>query len=163
MDSYQLQQIQHAAIIASQHKNSLTSLHHHHHFSNHHNQHTPQVRNLHQPSHTSSSSSTSSHSHSRPIVERGASWSYNETRILLFLWGTDTVQRQLNQTKRTKHVWNQIAEAIQRQGFDRTAGESSSFLSFRLSWATCTFFAFSSFLSSSFNSLSKFSSFTRLQ
>lgn len=124
MNSYQLQQIRTAAIIASQHKNAFTSLHHHHHFSNEHsNQHT-QVQNLHQPSHASSSSSTSSNSHSRPIVERGASWSYEETRILLSLWGRDMVQRQLNNTKRTKDVWVKIANAIRRRGFERTPGES---------------------------------------
>ena len=38
----------------------------------------------------------------KPVIERGASWSYNETRILLSLWGQDMVQRQLTNSKRTR-------------------------------------------------------------
>jgi len=59
----------------------------------------------------------------RPVIERGASWSYNETRILLSLWGQDMVQRQLTNSKRTRHVWEKIAERIREHGFERTAGE----------------------------------------
>ena len=66
--------------------------------------------------------SSSQHS-SRPIIERGASWSYNETRILLSLWGQDMVQRQLTNSKRTRHVWEKIAERIREHGFERTAGK----------------------------------------
>lgn len=69
-------------------------------------------------------SSASQHSASRPIIERGASWSYNETRILLSLWGQDMVQRQLTNSKRTRHVWEKIAERIREHGFERTAGKS---------------------------------------
>ena len=61
-------------------------------------------------------------SSSRPVIERGASWSYNETRILLSLWGQDMVQRQLTNSKRTRHVWEKIAERIREHGFERTAG-----------------------------------------
>lgn len=61
----------------------------------------------------------------RPVIERGASWSYNETRILLSLWGQDMVQRQLTNSKRTRHVWEKIAERIREHGFERTAGESA--------------------------------------
>lgn len=60
----------------------------------------------------------------RPVIERGASWSYNETRILLSLWGQDMVQRQLTNSKRTRHVWEKIAERIREHGFERTAGQS---------------------------------------
>ncbi|XP_054161566.1 uncharacterized protein LOC128959597 [Oppia nitens] len=59
----------------------------------------------------------------RPVIERGASWSYNETRILLSLWGQDMVQRQLTNSKRTRHVWEKIAERIREHGFDRTADQ----------------------------------------
>lgn len=59
----------------------------------------------------------------RPVIERGASWSYNETRILLSLWGQDMVQRQLTNSKRTRHVWEKIADKIREHGFERTAGE----------------------------------------
>jgi len=61
----------------------------------------------------------------RPVIERGASWSYNETRILLSLWGQDMVQRQLTNSKRTRHVWEKIAERIREHGFDRTAGKTT--------------------------------------
>jgi len=57
----------------------------------------------------------------KPVIERGASWSYNETRILLSLWGQDMVQRQLTNSKRTRHVWEKIAEKIKEFGFQRTA------------------------------------------
>lgn len=65
---------------------------------------------------------------SRPVIERGASWSYNETRILLSLWGQDMVQRQLTNSKRTRHVWEKIADRIREHGFERTAGEFIPFL-----------------------------------
>lgn len=61
----------------------------------------------------------------KPVIERGASWSYNETRILLSLWGQDMVQRQLTNSKRTRHVWVKIAEKIGEFGFQRTAGTSA--------------------------------------
>ncbi len=64
------------------------------------------------------------HPQIRPVIERGASWSYNETRILLSLWGQDMVQRQLTNSKRTRHVWEKIAERIREHGFDRTAGQT---------------------------------------
>lgn len=57
----------------------------------------------------------------KPVIERGASWSYNETRILLSLWGQDMVQRQLTNSKRTRHVWEKIAEKIKEFGFQRSA------------------------------------------
>jgi len=44
------------------------------------------------------------HPQIRPVIERGASWSYNETRILLSLW-------------------EKIAERIREHGFDRTADQ----------------------------------------
>lgn len=59
----------------------------------------------------------------RPAIERGASWSYGETKILLALWTQDIVQRHLTNSKRTRHVWQKIAERIRENGYDRTAGE----------------------------------------
>ncbi|UXI18007.1 hypothetical protein NH340_JMT03950 [Sarcoptes scabiei] len=56
----------------------------------------------------------------KPIIERGASWSFNETKILLALWSQDMVQRQLTNSKRTKHVWEKISERIREHGYDRT-------------------------------------------
>ena len=60
-------------------------------------------------------------------IERGASWSYNETRILLSLWGQDMVQRQLTNSKRTRHVWEKIAERIKEHGYERTPGKKNYF------------------------------------
>lgn len=59
---------------------------------------------------------------SKPIIERGPSWSFNETKILLLLWGQSEVQQELNNSKRTRHVWEKIAERIRESGFERTAG-----------------------------------------
>jgi len=56
-------------------------------------------------------------------IERGASWSFNETRLLLSLWGQDMVQRQLTNSKRTRHVWETIAKKIRDHGFERTPGK----------------------------------------
>ena len=58
----------------------------------------------------------------KPAIERGASWSYGETKILLALWGQDMVQRQLTKSKRTRPVWEKIAQRIRENGYDRTAG-----------------------------------------
>lgn len=74
------------------------------------------------PSLDKMSQNGSSTSSARPVIERGASWSYNETRILLALWGQDLVQRQLTNSKRTRHVWQKIAERIRENGYERTAG-----------------------------------------
>jgi hypothetical protein len=63
----------------------------------------------------------------KPAIERGASWSYNETRILLSLWGQDMVQRQLTNSKRTRHVWEKIAERIKEHGYERTPGKPIAF------------------------------------
>lgn len=87
---------------------------------------------------SSLSVNSSSQNSSRPIIERGASWSYNETRILLSLWGQDMVQRQLTNSKRTRHVWEKIAERIREHGFERTAGKLTLFLTM------CSAVAFSS-------------------
>lgn len=59
----------------------------------------------------------------KQVVERGASWGHNETGILLKYWGEDMVQRQLTNSKRTRHVWERIAEKIRQHGFERTAGK----------------------------------------
>jgi len=56
----------------------------------------------------------------KPVIERGASWSFNETRALLSLWGQDMVQRQLTNSKRTRHVWEKIAEKLNEIGYHRT-------------------------------------------
>ncbi|KAH9423500.1 hypothetical protein DERP_003781 [Dermatophagoides pteronyssinus] len=59
----------------------------------------------------------------KPIIERGASWAFGETKLLLALWSQDMVQRQLTNSKRTRHVWEKIAERIREHGYDRTADQ----------------------------------------
>lgn len=68
------------------------------------------------------SSAQNGNSATKPIIERGPSWSFNETKILLWLWGQSEVQQELNNSKRTRHVWEKIAERIRENGFERTAG-----------------------------------------
>lgn len=63
------------------------------------------------------------HTSNKGTIERGVSWGYNETRLLLSLWGHDMIQRQLTNSKRTKHVWEKIAEKIREHGFERTSGQ----------------------------------------
>lgn len=59
----------------------------------------------------------------KPIIERGASWGFGETKLLLALWSQDMVQRQLTNSKRTRHVWEKIAERIREHGYERTADQ----------------------------------------
>lgn len=68
----------------------------------------------------------------RPAIERGASWSYGETKILLALWTQDIVQRQLTNSKRTRHIWQKIAEKINENGYHRTAGKLLKQIQFKL-------------------------------
>lgn len=56
----------------------------------------------------------------KTIIERGASWSMEETKLLLLLWGQDIVQRQATNTKRTKEVYERIAERFSQNGHTRT-------------------------------------------
>lgn len=57
----------------------------------------------------------------KTIIERGASWCVEETRLLLSLWGEDLVLRQASNTKRTKECYERIAEKLLHSGFERTA------------------------------------------
>lgn len=56
----------------------------------------------------------------KTIIERGQSWSLEETKLLLLLWGADIVQRQATNTKRTKEVYERIAEKFSQNGHTRT-------------------------------------------
>lgn len=59
----------------------------------------------------------------KTIIERGASWTYEETKLLLILWGQDLVQRQETKSKRTKEVYEKISEKFNQNGFERTADQ----------------------------------------
>lgn len=56
----------------------------------------------------------------KTIIERGASWTLEETKLLLSLWGQDLVQRQATCLKRTKEVYEKISEKFNQSGFERT-------------------------------------------
>lgn len=56
----------------------------------------------------------------KPIIERGASWTIEETKMLLSLWGHDMVQRQSSNKKRTKKVYEKISERFIDRGYERT-------------------------------------------
>lgn len=61
---------------------------------------------------------------SRRMIERGLTWSYNETRILLSLWGQEMVQKQSEANfKRSSPVWEKIAEKLREHKFVRTADQ----------------------------------------
>lgn len=72
---------------------------------------------------TNAATTNTSSGSTKPIIERGASWAFGETKLLLALWSQDMVQRQLTNSKRTRHVWEKIAERIREHGYDRTAGK----------------------------------------
>lgn len=59
----------------------------------------------------------------KTIIERGASWTLEETKLLLALWGQDLVQRQQTNLKRTKEVYEKIAEKFNQNGFERTSDQ----------------------------------------
>lgn len=59
----------------------------------------------------------------KTIIERGASWTLEETKLLLALWGQDLVQRQTTNQKRTKEVYERISEKFNQSGFERTADQ----------------------------------------
>lgn len=59
----------------------------------------------------------------KTIIERGASWTLEETKLLLSLWGQDLVQRKVTCQKRTKEVYEKISEKFNQNGYERTADQ----------------------------------------
>lgn len=59
----------------------------------------------------------------KTIIERGASWTLEETKLLLRLWGKDLVERQSSGAKRTKEVYERIADKFMEIGHERTADQ----------------------------------------
>lgn len=59
----------------------------------------------------------------KTIIERGASWTLEETKLLLALWGQDLDQRQTTNMKRTKEVYEKISEKFIQSGYERTADQ----------------------------------------
>lgn len=57
------------------------------------------------------------------IIERGASWTLEETKLLLLLWGQDLVSRQSTNTKRTKETYDRISDKFAQNGYERTADQ----------------------------------------
>jgi hypothetical protein len=56
----------------------------------------------------------------KTIIERGASWTLEETKLLLSLWGQDHIARKDTTHKRTKEVYEKISEKFNQSGFERT-------------------------------------------
>lgn len=56
----------------------------------------------------------------KTIIERGASWTLEETKLLLSLWGQDLIVRQSTNAKRSKEVYEKISEKFAQNGFERT-------------------------------------------
>lgn len=59
----------------------------------------------------------------KTIIERGASWTLEETRLLLNLWGQDMLLRNETKAKRTKEVYEKISKEFNDNGFERTADQ----------------------------------------
>lgn len=57
----------------------------------------------------------------KTIIERGASWTIDETKLLLGLWGQDLLQRQATKAKRTREVYEKMSERFNQSGYERTA------------------------------------------
>lgn len=59
----------------------------------------------------------------KTIIERGASWTLEETKLLLRLWGKDLIERQETGAKRSKECYERIAEEFIKCGHERTADQ----------------------------------------
>ena len=49
-----------------------------------------------------------------------ANWSEAEVLCLIELWGEDSIQQQLERTKRNKQVYEKLARELQMTGSDKT-------------------------------------------
>lgn len=56
-------------------------------------------------------------------VERGASWTLEETKLLLSFWGNDLVKRQATNTKRTKETYDMLSAKLNQSGYERTTDQ----------------------------------------
>ena len=48
------------------------------------------------------------------------SWTNDETKTLLSIWGDETVQRRLDSAHRNRDIYQAIARDMEEQGYERT-------------------------------------------
>jgi hypothetical protein len=52
-------------------------------------------------------------------TSRGSSWSDNEVRALISIWGEDKIQEELDGAVRNQAIFNSIAKKMEEKGYDR--------------------------------------------
>ena len=52
-------------------------------------------------------------------TSRGSSWSDNEVRALISIWGEDRIQEELDGAVRNQAIFNSIAKKMEEKGYDR--------------------------------------------
>lgn len=55
------------------------------------------------------------------MADRGAVWTDDETRLLIKFWGQKEVQESLGGTYRNSEIYDQIADKMAENGYDRNA------------------------------------------
>ena len=50
---------------------------------------------------------------------RGSSWSDNEVRALISIWGEDNIQEELDGAVRNQIIFNDIAAKMRKKGYER--------------------------------------------
>ena len=54
-----------------------------------------------------------------PSISRGSSWSDNEVRALISIWGEDNIQEELDGAVRNQVIFNNIATKMCERGYER--------------------------------------------
>ena len=54
-----------------------------------------------------------------PSTSRGSSWSDNEVRALISIWGEDNIQEELDGAVRNQVIFNNIATKMRERGYER--------------------------------------------
>ena len=54
-----------------------------------------------------------------PSTSHGSSWSDNEVRTLISIWGEDNIQDQLDGAVRNQTIFNNIATKMREKGYER--------------------------------------------
>ena len=52
-------------------------------------------------------------------TSRGSSWSDNEVRALISIWGEDRIQEELDGAVRNQAIFSSIAKKMEEKGYDR--------------------------------------------
>ena len=54
------------------------------------------------------------------LNEMSGSWSTEETRTLISIWGDESVQSRLDSAHRNRHIFEQIAHEMSEKGYEKT-------------------------------------------